>query len=109
MHYYTELRRLDMNIEIIEEIFSEHLRVQDDFVYGLWLNGYLRSRSFASLSRAIKRSPQCSTRLVMDKYRNIVYRTISPRRRKLMLSYLAGKMRKLSPRLADDLMNADVC
>ena len=45
MHYYTELKRLDVNIEIIEEIFSEHLRVQEEFAIGLWLGGYMKSRS----------------------------------------------------------------
>lgn len=108
MHYYIELRRLDMNSEIIEEVLLEYPDLQQEFVYQLWLNGYVSSLFQASVQQAQKKSPNFVPGQIMDKYRRIIQRTSDPQKRSNIISYLISIIKTVHPRLADDLRNGDV-
>lgn len=108
MHYYIELRRLDMNSEIIEEVLLEYPALQKEFVYQLWLDGYVSSVFQASVQQAQKKSPNFVPGQIMDKYRRIILRTSDPQKRSNIISYLISIIKTVHPRLADDLRNGDV-
>ena len=108
MHYYIELRRLDRNSEIIEEVLFEYPALQKEFVYQLWLDGYVNSIFQARVQQAQKKSPNLVPQQIMDQYRRIIQRSTDPQKRLNIISYLISIIKTVHPCLADDLRNGDI-
>jgi hypothetical protein len=108
MHYYFELRKIDSNIDRIEEVLTSNSREQRIFVYQLWLDGYFDRTEYARTYNAHKVSPYHRTRNIMDYYREIIYKKEDPQVRQILLMYLINIIQTVHPVLAADLQRTEL-